>query len=175
MLTHVSLHYPATHVKECPKKSFVTGWGLSVPDSYIKLDSFHYVGVGIYYYIIGVIAVFSWNNYVINIQFKIDFLWSHLKRCHTALCKWQRINPPAFANSVDPEQLVWRSQLIWIYAVCYSVYEFISTIWIKESDWLKIWKGFGFLIYSAGQVLTSSAQSLVRVCCAGGKWGKGVC
>ena len=31
----------------------------------------------------------------------------------------------------------WRSQLIWICTVCYSVCEFILRIWIKWSDWLK--------------------------------------
>ena len=47
----------------------------------------------------------------------------------------------------------WRSQLIWICTVCHSECEFISTICIKEFDWLKIWKGRGILIYSAGQGL----------------------
>ena len=41
----------------------------------------------------------------------------------------------------------WRSQLIWICAVCHVVCEFMST------DWLKIWKGHEILIYSAGQWL----------------------
>ena len=45
----------------------------------------------------------------------------------------------------------WRSQLIWICTVCHSECEIMSTIWIKKSDWLKIWKGCGILIYSAGQ------------------------
>ena len=43
----------------------------------------------------------------------------------------------------------WRSQLIWICTVCHSVCEFISTIWIKQSDWLTIRNGHGILIYSA--------------------------
>ena len=47
----------------------------------------------------------------------------------------------------------WRSQLIWICTICHSECEFISTIWIKEFDWLKIWKGRDILIYSAGQGL----------------------
>ena len=47
----------------------------------------------------------------------------------------------------------WRSQLILICTVCHSVYEFMSTIWIKESDWLKIRSGWGILIYSAWQGL----------------------
>ena len=47
----------------------------------------------------------------------------------------------------------WRSQLIWICTVCHSVCEFLSTIWIKSSDWLKIRNGRGILIYSAWQGL----------------------
>ena len=45
----------------------------------------------------------------------------------------------------------WRSQLIWICTVCHQEYEFIATIWIKLSDWLKIKSGCGIFIYSAGQ------------------------
>ena len=52
----------------------------------------------------------------------------------------------------DPDQLA--SQLIWICTVCHTVYEFISTIWIKLHDRLKIRSGRGILIYSAGQGLT---------------------
>ena len=47
----------------------------------------------------------------------------------------------------------WRNQLIWICTVCHYVCEFISTIWIKWSDWLKIGSGHGILNYSAGQGL----------------------
>ena len=47
----------------------------------------------------------------------------------------------------------WRSQLIWICTVCHSVFKFISTAWIKQSDWLKIENAHGILIYSAGQGL----------------------
>ena len=47
----------------------------------------------------------------------------------------------------------WRSQLIWICTICHLVFEFISTTWIKQSDWLKIRNGHGILIYSAGQRL----------------------
>ena len=43
----------------------------------------------------------------------------------------------------------WRSQLIWTCTVCHSVYELMSTIWIKIPDWLKIRIGCGILIYSA--------------------------
>ena len=45
----------------------------------------------------------------------------------------------------------WRSKLIRICTVCHSVSEFISTIWIKEYDWLRIISGHGILIYSAWQ------------------------
>ena len=47
-----------------------------------------------------------------------------------------------------------RSQLIWICTICHKVCELIVTIWIKESDWLKIRSRRGILIYSAGQGLT---------------------
>ena len=41
----------------------------------------------------------------------------------------------------------------WISTVCHSVCEFISIIWIKESDWLTIKTGRGILICSAWQGL----------------------
>ena len=44
----------------------------------------------------------------------------------------------AFANSVDPDQLASEEAIIWIYTVLHSVCEFVSKIWIKESDWLTI-------------------------------------
>ena len=69
---------------------------------------------------------------------------------------------PVLANSVDPDQLA-SEEANWsgsaLFAIQYmnlyqhSVYEFISTIWIKESDWLTIRSGCGILIYSAGQGL----------------------
>ena len=55
---------------------------------------------------------------------------------------------PAFANSVYPDQL------ILICTVCHSVYEFMSTISIKASDWLTFRNGRGLLIYSEWQGLT---------------------
>ena len=45
---------------------------------------------------------------------------------------------------LTPSSLVTR-----ICTVCHSVCEFISTAWIKYSDWLKIGSGRGILIYSA--------------------------
>ena len=53
----------------------------------------------------------------------------------------------------------WRSQLIWICTVCHQVCEFIATIRIKQSDWVKIRSGCGILIYSAGQGLMGIINS----------------
>ena len=47
----------------------------------------------------------------------------------------------------------WTSQLIWICTVCHSVFEFLSTTWIKKYDWLKIRSGHGILICSVWQGL----------------------
>ena len=47
----------------------------------------------------------------------------------------------------------WRSQLIWICTVCYSVFEFVLTMWIKQSDWPTIGSGCGILVYSVWQGL----------------------
>ena len=58
----------------------------------------------------------------------------------------------------------WRTQLICVCTVCHKECEFISTIRIKQSDWLKIESGHGILIYSAGQGLTSS------ICSTNKKW-----
>ena len=41
----------------------------------------------------------------------------------------------------------WRSQLIWVYTVCHSVCEFVSTTWIKQSNWMTIRSGHDILIY----------------------------
>ena len=68
-----------------------------------------------------------------------------------------------------------KSQLIWIYTVCHKVCVFLSTAWIKESDWqifrsrcvlstawikesdwLTVRSGCGILIYSARQGLILS-------------------
>ena len=67
----------------------------------------------------------------------------------------------------------WRSQLIWICTVCHYVCMissvshyvcvFIATIWIKQSDWLKIRSGRGILIYSTGQGLISTDTG-VSIC-----------
>ena len=85
--------------------------------------------------------------------------WIGVVACKPLSC-WARIYP-AFANSVDPDQLArsvgfWRSQLIWICTVCHQVCDFIATIRIKQSDWLKISSRFGIIIYSAGQGLSTS-------------------
>ena len=54
----------------------------------------------------------------------------------------------------------WRIQMIWICTICHSLCEFISTIWIKESDWLTIRNGCGILIYSAWQGLILLLQKV---------------
>ena len=56
---------------------------------------------------------------------------------------------PALANSVDPDQLA-SEQLIWIYTVCHSICELVSTTWIKLSDWLTIRSGHGILFSRQG-------------------------
>ena len=40
----------------------------------------------------------------------------------------------------------WRSQLMWICTICHLLYEYISTISIKESEWLTIRSGRGIFI-----------------------------
>ena len=67
----------------------------------------------------------------------------------------QLFNPsPAFENSVDPDELA-SEEANWsgssLLAIKYI--NFISTIRIKWSDWLKIRSGCGILIYSAWQGL----------------------
>ena len=69
----------------------------------------------------------------------------------------QPFNPsPAFENSVDPDELA-SEEASWsgssLFAIKYI--NFISTIRIKWSDWLKIRSGCGILIYSAWQGLNS--------------------
>ena len=52
-----------------------------------------------------------------------------------------------------------RSQLIWICTVYLSVFEFISTIWIKKSGWLKIRSRHGILsLFSIKRVNPSLAE-----------------
>ena len=91
----------------------------------------------------------------------------HISACTSAV-RSGTLNPcPAEPGYTLPLQtvkiqiswLLW-SQLIWICTVCHSECEFISTIWIKESDWLKTWKGCGILIYSAGQGLLTHKASI---------------
>ena len=38
---------------------------------------------------------------------------------------------PGYSLPLQSVQIQFRSQLIWIYTVCYSICEFTSTIWIK--------------------------------------------
>ena len=60
---------------------------------------------------------------------------------------------PAFANSTDPDQLASETDLDlhWVCTCCHPVCEFVSTTWIKLSDWLTIKSGCGILIYSVWQ------------------------
>ena len=59
---------------------------------------------------------------------------------------WTRIYP-AFANSVDPDQMA--EEASWSGS---ALSEFISTIWIKETDWLTNRNRYGVLFYSAWRV-----------------------
>ena len=52
-----------------------------------------------------------------------------------------------------------RSQQIWICTVCHLVCEFVSTILIKQTDWLTIRNGHGMLIYSTQQGLNTVSIS----------------
>ena len=54
--------------------------------------------------------------------------------CH---CKQRRSRSVGF----------FRSQLIWICTVCHSVCGFISTIWIKYSNWLTISSKWAWLVH----------------------------
>ena len=69
---------------------------------------------------------------------------------YTLLCKQCRSRSVGF----------WRNQLIWICTVCHHVCEFIATIRIKYSDFLKIRGGCCFLIHSAGQWLIIKLEGL---------------
>ena len=98
-----------------------------------------------------------WGNGHVQIQRRknpIKFRNSGMKRLTlvllipdmSCLCKQCRSRSVGF----------WGSQLIWICTVCHSVFEFVSTVWIKYSAWLKIRSGHGILIYSTGQGLSIS-------------------
>ena len=78
---------------------------------------------------------------------------------------------PCLSKQCRPRSVgFFRSQLIWICTVCQLVCEFLSAIWIKWSDWLKIRSGRGILIYSAWQGLNpnksnhQTVQSLLFIC-----------
>ena len=94
-----------------------------------------------------------WNNYTCSITCCKLHLYLTLVLLHPdipCLCKQCRSRSVGF----------WRSQLIWICTVCHYVCEFIATIRIKWSDWLKIRSGCGILIYSAGQGLIINVDNL---------------
>ena len=54
----------------------------------------------------------------------------------------------ASANSADPDEFASLD------LYCHSICEFISTTWIKQSNWLMIRSGLGILIYSSWQGFT---------------------
>ena len=56
-----------------------------------------------------------------------------------------------------------RSQLDWICTVCQLESEFVTTTWIKESDWLKIKSGRGILIYSAWIGLRTFLSDIISI------------
>ena len=74
---------------------------------------------------------------------------------------WTQIYP-AFANSVDPDQLASEESNWYGSTVCHSVGEFISTFWIKTADWLMIRSGRGILIYSAWQGLKAKLEHVFK-------------
>ena len=72
---------------------------------------------------------------------------------------WTRIYP-AFANSVDPDQLA-SEEANWSGSMLFAIqYLTLSKTWIKLSDWLKIRSGHGILIYSAWQGLITMKGSM---------------
>ena len=87
----------------------------------------------------------TYFKYRINLKYSDTLTLVLLNLDKSCLCKQCRSRSAGF----------FRSQLIWICTVCHSVSEFISTLWIKYSDWQKIRNGCGILIYSARQGLTA--------------------
>ena len=87
----------------------------------------------------------TWNNFLMKfvIAFELYYLTVVLLKPDI----------PCFCKQCRSRSVGLKSQLIWICTVCHLVSEFISTIWIFESDWLKIGSGHGILIYSAWQGL----------------------
>ena len=74
---------------------------------------------------------------------------------------WTRICP-VFANSVDPDQLA-SSEANWSGSTLSGsqFVKFVSTTWIKQSDWLKMRSWCGILIYSAWQGLSISIEKWI--------------
>ena len=95
------------------------GWsGLSLP-AYVIIPLFH-VGSQIY-------SLFTIYAYYCMQAFHGGELLTLvlLNQDIPCLCKQRRSRSVGF----------FRSQLIWICTVCHSLCDFISTIWIKGSDW----------------------------------------
>ena len=70
---------------------------------------------------------------------------------------------PCLCKQCRYRSVDFRSQLIWICTVCHSVYEFVSTTWIKLSDWLKVRNGHGILIFSAWQWLNAQIWIILHI------------
>ena len=87
--------------------------------------------------------------------FKRRTCWKTRPKMKTNLKLWTKQN-----HEVKRSQLILlllnpdiSCLLIWIRTVCHSVHEYVSTTWIKSSDWLTIRNGHDILIYSAWQGL----------------------
>ena len=119
-----------------------------------------------------------WAKIIFSMTQPYQWLWCQVHVCRHCFSKQERHRdhflPAALASASAMVTLVllnpnisrlykrcrsrsvgfFRSQLIWICTVCHEVCEFVSTNWIKLSDWLKILSRHGILIYSAGQGLS---------------------
>ena len=108
-----------------------------------------------------------WKTYIITnkdlYRNLLHFLWI------LSMCKWQWIthkldkSQRAFMLTLvllNPDipclwkQRISRSAGFWLCTVCHLVCDFMSIIWIKESDWLAIRNRCGIFIYSAWQWLS---------------------
>ena len=106
------------------------------------------------------LSLFGTTTTVQNLRTCTNFSDKYAKTSQTAVLviflTLVLLNPdrPCFCKQCRSRSVgFFRSQLIWICSVCHSVYEFMSTFWIKLPDWLKIRSGRGILIYLAWQGL----------------------
>ena len=77
--------------------------------------------------------------------------WIHISHCPAE---------PGFTLPFQTVVIQINWLLIWICTVSHLVSKFISTIWIKKSDWLRIISGCGILINLAWQGLVSGICGL---------------